>query len=204
MEKPLTHRSGCRSAPSRPRQEYNRCVGAADGPFVRGLALPALPERRRVVDREARHGLALHIRRFVTGRMRSGEFDINAIFSACDDCVNAISWKCDFLHDEMRDHYCRGPFALTRWGRQQVARWLLFLYSHYEYEWPRFDVFRLRTLLRRLAGRERATVVYGRSIEDTTSRRHFDIHGCWLGGRKANSCVQLLGCPVVPRQEYNR
>jgi hypothetical protein len=40
------------------------------------------------------------------------------------------------LYEDAREHRLDGQSSLSRGARRQVARWLLFLRSNREYEWP--------------------------------------------------------------------
>lgn len=55
----------------------------------------------------------------------------------CNDrslwAIYSAAW---FMYDDIRTHRLRGKWALTDEGRGAVARWILFLHSDLEYEWP--------------------------------------------------------------------
>lgn len=89
------------------------------------------------VDREARDQLAELLRHFVAKQMTNLEFD-NAAFDikTHDAGVKAIRDQAWMLYDDLRKHKLTGEWAIEDENRREVARWILFLKSDYEYRWP--------------------------------------------------------------------
>jgi hypothetical protein len=92
-----------------------------------------------MIDRPARRELSRALRHLVSGRITNDEFVHqlpHEVRSSRDEGVRAIhaaTWK---LYDDLHEHRLEGPYALGRLGRRHVARWVLFLKSNDEYEWP--------------------------------------------------------------------
>jgi hypothetical protein len=92
-----------------------------------------------MIDRPARRELSRALRRLVSGRVTNDEYEDqlpHEVRSSRDSGVLAIraaTWK---LYDDLHEHRLEGPYALGRLGRRQLARWILFLKSNDEYEWP--------------------------------------------------------------------
>ena len=53
-----------------------------------------------------------------------------------DEALGAISIRAWYLYDDIRTHKLKGKWALTQRSRREVARWIVFLHSDLEYEWP--------------------------------------------------------------------
>jgi hypothetical protein len=89
-----------------------------------------------MVDRQARDQLALALRRLITGRITNDDFD-EAIPSLDDPCILPI-YDCAWtLYDDNFQHHLTGRFELSPVVRREVARWIMFLYTDLEYDWPR-------------------------------------------------------------------
>lgn len=89
------------------------------------------------VDRAARNQLAELLRHFVAKQVTNFEFD-NAAFDikTHDAGVKAIRDQAWMLYDDLRKHKLTGEWAIDDENRREVARWILFLKSDYEYRWP--------------------------------------------------------------------
>lgn len=93
------------------------------------------------VDVIARRKYARLLRSLVTGRITNFEYEdrVNKTVDFQNDraiwAVYRYAW---YLYDDL--HTCRltGPNALTKEARREVAKWLLFLYTDLEYQWPSF------------------------------------------------------------------
>lgn len=92
-----------------------------------------------MIDRPARRHLGTVLRRFAVGRITNDQFEDQLgreVWSSPDPGVQAIRWAAWTLYDDLREHRLDGADALDRAGRRHIARWLLFLRSDLEYEWP--------------------------------------------------------------------
>lgn len=96
-----------------------------------------------MVDRVTRDQAAEWIRRFVSGRIDNDEFAEEFPQSRKDPALAALVGRCWALYSDNENHYLAGDRALSREGRQEVWRWVLFLQSGLEYEWPDFNWCRI-------------------------------------------------------------
>jgi len=93
-----------------------------------------------VIDRHARDEAALLLRRFAAGRLTNDEFDEAFPPSATDSALMALEGRAWHLYSDHREH----RLVLDRIGRREVARWVLFLHSTFEYQWPKFQWYQTR------------------------------------------------------------
>ncbi len=91
-----------------------------------------------MVERDARDRLALLLRRLATGRITNDEFEDALPWGSEDAAIWAVfregAWC---LYDDLDEHRLVGKHRLSRENRREVAKWILFLKSDKEYEWPR-------------------------------------------------------------------
>jgi len=90
-----------------------------------------------MTDRAARNEFALLLRRLASGRITNARFDGYRPDRAPDSGVQAVADAAWQLYDDFGVYRLRGRRALRRDALAAVARWVLFLQSDYEYEWPR-------------------------------------------------------------------
>ncbi len=92
-----------------------------------------------MIDREARDSLAQETRHLVVGLTTNDEYRDRRPWSS-DPAVDEVHmhgvWQ---LYDDLHEHKLMGDYAVTKEGRREVARWILFLKSDLEYEWPNFS-----------------------------------------------------------------
>lgn len=88
------------------------------------------------IDREARNILARELRRFALGRITDEQLEetIDALPQSSDRGVRDM--VASLLIDDFETYPLNGSRALTREGRRECARWILFLRSDEEYLWP--------------------------------------------------------------------
>jgi hypothetical protein len=92
-----------------------------------------------MVDPAARKALGLSLRRLFSARITNEQFEDelpSTVWSSPDAAVRAIRWAAWLLYDDLHEHRLDGAHALGPLGRRHVARWILFLKSDEEYEWP--------------------------------------------------------------------
>lgn len=90
-----------------------------------------------MINAEGRKKLALTARRYLSGRISNFDLEAREPNSKGDDGITQVSAHGFYeLYSDQETHYCTGKHALDQRQRKVVARWLLFLYSSYEYEWP--------------------------------------------------------------------
>src|SRR4026209_3044574 len=97
-----------------------------------------LAGRSRVVDRDQRDQLADAIRRLAAGLITNDEFETATTSFAIshDTAVRSLREAAWGLYDDRREYRLEGRFRIGRAERRQLARWVLFLKSNLEYEWP--------------------------------------------------------------------
>lgn len=89
-----------------------------------------------MIDRESRNKLAELIRSLAAGVISNDEFE-DALPQSKDDAVLEIfhhgAWC---LYSDMKEYKLKGKEVLSDQERSVVARWILFLKSDIEYQWP--------------------------------------------------------------------
>lgn len=107
-----------------------------------------------MIDMTARTALAELLRHFVAGLVTNDEFEDRAPRRSPDAAVAAIRGNAWYLYDDLREYRLAGIDKLPSGVRSAVARWVLFLGTDLEYEYPihgkvaslAFDVASLCTL----------------------------------------------------------
>ena len=91
-----------------------------------------------MVDRRARDGYAQLLRHFAAGCVLNWHYEdfAEAFLTSEDRAVAEVFWAVWPAYCDVRKHYLSGKDRLDADGRRVVARYLLFLYSNLEYEWP--------------------------------------------------------------------
>ena len=130
---------------------YGRVYAAArrkSSPNRQALSLFAMNggivNRRGMVDRIQRDRLAKAIRRLAAGLITTDEFAAatTAFGSSPDTAVRSVYRVACALYDDLRVQRLAGDHGLGKGGRRQVARWIVFLRSDLEYEWPDLTTWR--------------------------------------------------------------
>jgi hypothetical protein len=103
-----------------------------------------------MIDRAARSHLSERIRQFVAGQITNDQFSDGIPHRSPDRAVEAVRDGAWGLYDDTREYRLVGKFRLNLEARQAVARWILFLLTDLEYEWPRVGPIAMIGLL--LAG----------------------------------------------------
>jgi hypothetical protein len=90
-----------------------------------------------MVDRKSRRQVAELLRHLVAGLITNDEFEERCPRDSNDSAVRQVldegAW---FLYDDLREHRLTGDRKPSPGTRHNVARWILFLESDLEYEWP--------------------------------------------------------------------
>ena len=90
-----------------------------------------------MIDREARDKLAESIRALVSGQITNYEFEARVPDWSKDPAIKAVfnggPWM---LYDDFRTYRLRGAYKLVPELKTEVARWVIFLKTDLEYEWP--------------------------------------------------------------------
>lgn len=88
-----------------------------------------------MIDRSARNTLAELIHLFIAGRIENFDFE-NRVPESEDFAIREIWWcGCWPLYDDFRSHRLAGKWRIPDESRPEIAKWILFLHSDYEYEW---------------------------------------------------------------------
>ena len=88
-----------------------------------------------MVDRDARKAAAEKVRYFVNGGITNFEFE-DSQPSTRDEAVLAIYDTLWLFYDDFEKHKLVLGHAIPEKTKKDMARWLMFLYSDEEYEWP--------------------------------------------------------------------
>ncbi len=89
-----------------------------------------------MIDRNARNQLADLLRSLASGLITNDEFE-NLIPKSKDKAINEVFYQGGWsLYSDMKEYKLKGKDALDRVVKKEVARWVLFLKSNYEYSWP--------------------------------------------------------------------
>ena len=97
-----------------------------------------------MIDKLSRRKAAEAIRHFIAGRITNDQFIDRYPFSKTDPVVWALDDTLYAFYDDVRTHRLTEEFSISEETKRTAARWVMFLYSDYEYEWPRISVPGLR------------------------------------------------------------
>lgn len=90
-----------------------------------------------MIDKKARDILAENFRHLICGQISNDEFEVRLIKSK-DAGMNEVffngAWP---LYDDLHEHKLTGKWAIAEEGKPIAARYILFLKTDLEYEWPR-------------------------------------------------------------------
>lgn len=93
-----------------------------------------------MVDRDSRDRLAELIRSLAAGNITNDQFE-DALPASEDRAILEVysngAW---LLYNDTHEHKLKDKYALTKNDKHLVARWVLFLKSDYEYQWPSITV----------------------------------------------------------------
>jgi hypothetical protein len=90
-----------------------------------------------MIDRKARDILAENYRHLIAGQITNDEFE-DRLKSSKDVAIDEIYYRGAWpLYDDLHEHKLTGEWAITEEGKPIAARFILFLKTNLEYEWPR-------------------------------------------------------------------
>lgn len=92
-----------------------------------------------MVEEIWRKQLAEEIRHLAAGQMTNDEFEertYGLLKKSKDPALREIWEGAWGLYDDLHEHKLRGKYAVKKEHRHEIARWIVFLYSGFEYEWP--------------------------------------------------------------------
>jgi hypothetical protein len=90
-----------------------------------------------MIDREARNQAAETIRHYLCGTITNREFERRYPTSKTDPIIRALDDSLWASYEDISTHQLGGANAVPKHLKDRVARWLVFLYSDHEYQWPR-------------------------------------------------------------------
>ena len=89
-----------------------------------------------MIDRTARNKLAELLRSLAAGLITNDEFE-DSIPESNDKAIKEVFFNGGWsLYSDMKEYKLNGQDALEAVVKKEVARWVLFLKSNYEYNWP--------------------------------------------------------------------
>jgi hypothetical protein len=89
-----------------------------------------------MIDRESRNKLAELLRGLASGALTNDQFE-DSIPHSNDRAIMEVFDKGGWLlYSDMKEYRLKGKDALSEKEKKEVARWVLFLKSEYEYKWP--------------------------------------------------------------------
>lgn len=89
-----------------------------------------------MIDRDARNRAAETIRHYVCGVITNREFERRYPASKTDPIIRALDDSLWATYEDVSTHKLAGRNAVPKDLKERIARWLVFLYSDREYEWP--------------------------------------------------------------------
>lgn len=91
-----------------------------------------------MIDTVARRKAAEGARRFVAGQISNFEFE-NGFPSSKDPALWAIEDTLWCFYDDFEEHHLKGEWEAPEETKSLMLRWVTFLYSNQEYEWPKIS-----------------------------------------------------------------
>ena len=100
-----------------------------------------------MIDRNKRDAYAETLRHFVAGNTLNMDYEdsMDELLKCGDLVIHQIYCEIWPLYCDIRKHRMRGGHRLDKDQRREISRFIMFLYSNREYEWP------LPSLWRRIA-----------------------------------------------------
>ena len=90
-----------------------------------------------MIDRKARDILAENFRHLIAGLITNDQFEDRLVRSK-DAGVNEVFYSGAWpLYDDLHEHRLTGKWSIPTEGKPIAARYILFLKTDLEYEWPR-------------------------------------------------------------------
>lgn len=91
-----------------------------------------------MIDRKYRDKLAEALRHYVLGQITNDNLEDVSVDSRDRGAVavQEMAWR---LYSDMYPHRAKGRYYLNKEARHIIARWIAFLYSEQEYQWPEYS-----------------------------------------------------------------
>ncbi len=91
-----------------------------------------------MIDRTARDSLLILLRHLASGQVSNEEFELKAPIQSHDTAISNLRNAAWGLYSDYYEHKLAECHALEPEDQQHVARWILFLQTDSEYEWPKY------------------------------------------------------------------
>lgn len=105
-----------------------------------------------MVDIEARKVAAEIVRRFVGGNFSNFELE-NQFPASKDPALWAIEDSLWCFYDDLEEHKLEGKWSIPEETKKLMLRWVAFLYSDQEYQWPKISYPGVRPIVYGFWGR---------------------------------------------------
>jgi len=89
-----------------------------------------------MIDKAARNRLSESLRHLVSGQITNDQFEDNSPHKSGDRAIWAIRLRAWMLYDDLKEYKLNGEYAIPAKGKSEIAKWLLFLKTNLDYEWP--------------------------------------------------------------------
>jgi hypothetical protein len=89
-----------------------------------------------MIDREGRTTVSELLRHLVAGQITNDQFEGRLPVRSQDRGVTEVSEEAWYLYSDLWEHHLTGAERVPEEARRHVARWILFLQSGLEFEWP--------------------------------------------------------------------
>ena len=88
-----------------------------------------------MIDHPARDAAAQALRSFISGKLTNFAFE-HLQPQTDDQAIHAIWDTCWLFYDDLKTHRLEGRHRLSSEQRKSCVRWIVFLHSDLEYDWP--------------------------------------------------------------------
>jgi hypothetical protein len=92
-----------------------------------------------MIERTSRRAVGELLRHLAAGQITNDQFEDRLPRGSSDAAVAQIRHQAWFLYSDLREYRFVGRDRLSDEHRREVARWILFLQSDLEYQWPRMS-----------------------------------------------------------------
>jgi hypothetical protein len=89
-----------------------------------------------MIDKKSRKKLSESLRHLVSGQMTNYKFEGATPRKSPDRAIWPIRRQAWFLYDDLHEHKLVKNYKLPKESKKEIARWILFLQTGLEYEWP--------------------------------------------------------------------
>lgn len=96
-----------------------------------------------MICRASRDRLALALRQYVSGRLSNDDLDDIEVDwrDRGAVAVKEMAWG---MYSDMYEHHASGEHRIIGDDRTEVAKWIVFLHSDFEYLWPEYSFRKLQ------------------------------------------------------------